>query len=324
MTRQMRAVLLHRTGGPEQLRPGMIAEPEPAVGQSLVDVTLAGVNFDDLEQRAGSAPLPGLPAVLGVDAVGRRRVDGRRVAVLLRRGGGYAAVVAADDRYTVELPDHIDDAQGSALLEQGGTAYGGLVLAGRLQPGEAVAISAAAGGVGHLAVQLALAYGAHPVIGLASTPAKRALVASLGAHQVLDPAAGPIGEQLRAATDGSGVDLVLDSVGGEPARSALAGVSPFGRLVSIGWRPDKGPFDVSAAELTGGSVGCAGFWMRHVVDDRRRLSAIADELFDLAKRGLLTARIDRVLPLERAADAHRALESRATAGKVLLDLGNGG
>jgi NADPH:quinone reductase len=318
----MRAVVMRRTGGPEVLAVEQLAEPVPAAGQSLVDVTLAGVNFDDIERRDGQVPALSLPAVLGVDAVGRRRRDGRRVAVLLREGGGYAQVVAAQDRYTVELPDHLSDEQAVGLLEQGSTAYGALVLAGRLHPGEAVAVSAAAGGVGHLAIQLALAYGANPVIGLASTPGKRAAVSQLGAHRVLDPADGDLGEQLRAVS-GGGVGLFLDSIGGELARSALDGLAPFGRLISIGWRAGEdgsGSIQVSTEALTERSIGCAGFWMRHVVDNRQLLTSIAEELFDLSKQGQLTARIDRTVTLADVGQAHAAMAARATVGKVLIDV----
>ena len=323
----MKAVVLRRTGGPEVLTVEWMPEPVPAAGQSLVDVRFAGVNFDDLERRNGDYQPISLPAVLGADVVGRRREDGRRVAVLTRQGGGYAQVVAAEDRHAVELPDHLSDEQAAGVLEQGGTAYGALVLAGRLRPGEGVAVTAAAGGVGHLAIQLALAYGADPVIGLASTPEKRAFVSALGAHRVLDPADGDLCEQLRAATGGRGVDIFLDSIGGAPARAALGGLAPFGRLVGIGWRPPEdgagastGPIQVSMTELTEHSIGCAGFWMRHVVDNRRLLLDIAEELFDLAKRGQLVARIDRIVPITEVGQAHSAMAARATVGKLLIDV----
>lgn len=313
---------MRRFGGPEVLRVERVPEPVPGAGQSLVDVALAGVNFDDLERRAGETRPQPLPAVLGVDVVGHRRDDGRRVAALLRRGGGYAQVAVADDAHTIELPDRIDDAQAVGLFEQGATAYGALVLAGRFRPGETVVVSAAAGGVGHLAVQLAVALGAGRVIGIASTPGKRALVTSLGADVALDPADGDVGDRLRESTGGAGVDLVVDSVGGTLARSALGGLAPFGRLVSIGWRggDEDGPIRVSTAELTDHSIGCAGFWMRHVVDDRPLLCAIADELFTLAAKGKLAAHIDRVVGLAGVGDAHAAMAARATSGKVLIDV----
>jgi NADPH2:quinone reductase len=329
MSRQMKAVVMRRTGGPEVLEVEQVPEPQPGAGQSLVDVVYAGINFDDLERRSGYSPSPlQLPTVLGVDLVGRRRRDGRRVVVLMRQGGGYAQVAAAEDRHTLEVPDHLSDEQALGLLEQAATAYGALMLAGRLRAGEAVAVSAAAGGVGHLAIQLALRYGANPVIGLASTPEKRAFVASLGAHSTIDPSEADLGEQLRAATGGRGVDIFIDSIGGAQARSALTGLAAFGRLVAIGWRITGQPssesnpdiIQVSVAELAERSIGCAGFWMRHVVDDRALLCAIADELFDLAKRGQLTARIDRTVALTEVAQAHAAMAARTTRGKLLIDV----
>lgn len=317
MTRYMRAVMLRRTGSPEVLRVERIPEPVPAAGESLIDVTLAGINYDDVQRRSGDEPQP-LPAVLGVDVVGRRRTDGRRVAALLRGGGGYAQVVAAKDAYTVEIPPHIDDQQALGLFEQGSTGYGALVLAGRLRAGERVAVSAAAGGVGHLTIQLAVALGASTVIGIASTPEKRKIVESLGAHVALDPADGDLAERLRVAA-GGGVDLFVDSVGGEQARTALNSLAPFGRLVSIGWHGGA-PLTVSTPDLIDRSIGHCGFWMRDVVDDRRLLCEIADRLFTLAAEHRLTARIDRVVSLNEVGQAHAALAGRATSGKLVIDV----
>ncbi|TDC85772.1 alcohol dehydrogenase [Micromonospora sp. KC606] len=338
----MRAVVLRRPGGPEVLRVERIPEPLPGPGESLIDVTLTGVNFDDLEQRAGAHPQLRLPAVLGVEAAGHRRTDGRRVVALLRQGGGYAEVVAARDAYTVEIPASIDDAQAVGLFEQGGTAYGALLLAGRLRAGESVAVSAAAGGVGHLAVQLAVALGASPVIGLASTAAKRQFVKGLGADVALDPADPELAGQLREAAGGAGVDLFVDSVGGAVARAGLAGLAPFGRLVCLGWRPETAAADTSAvagssaaasgadadagvvalttAQLARDSIGCAGFWMRHVVDHRELLCGIADRLFELAAQGRLAVHVDRAVTLPEAGAAHAAVAARATRGKVLIDV----
>jgi NADPH:quinone reductase len=314
------AAVLREFGGPDLLRVERVEEPVCGAGSSLVDVCFAGLNFDDLEHRRGAEPGIQLPAVLGVDVVGRRRRDGRRVVALMRRGGGYSQVVAAADAHTVQVPDDIDDTQAIALFEQGITAYGTLKLAGRLRPGESVVVTSAAGGVGHLAVQLAAAAGAKPVIGIASTAAKRAAVIELGADVALAP--GEIGE-LRAVTGGRGADLVVDGSGGPQAQAALNGLAPFGRLVAYGWRGGAagcGWIDVSTEKLVDSSIGVAGFWMRHVVDDRALLTGIADELFELARAGRLTARIDKVWPLPDIAAAHEQFAARHTIGKVLLDV----
>jgi NADPH2:quinone reductase len=119
------------------------------------------------------------------------------------------------------------------------------------------------------------------------------------------------------------VDLVVDATGGDQTRALLNGLAPFGRLVSYGWRaegPDRGSVSVSTAELVDRSVGCAGFWMRHVVDDRALLCRLADELFRHAAAGRLVAHIDRVVPLTGVGAAHAAIAARATAGKVLIDV----
>lgn len=309
----MRAVVLRHFGGPEELRPETVPEPRAGEGESLVDVTYAGLNFADLEIREGIYAPPALPAVLGADVVGRRRGDGRRVVALLREGGGYAQVAAVRDAYTVEVPDAIDDAQAVGLLEQGCTAYCALVTAGRLRPGDSVGVAAAAGGVGHLAVQLALGLGARTVTGVASTARKREFVRSLGAQAAV---AAP--GELAEAVPG-GVDLYLDSVGGAGLTAGLAAVAPFGRLVSVGGR-GKVSDSVAVDELTERSVGVYGLWMRRVLEAPPLFARTAERLFALAAAGLLTARIDRVVPLAEVGAAHAAMAARETMGKVLVDV----
>jgi NADPH:quinone reductase len=304
----MRAVVIHRFGGPAVLRVEDVAEPVPLAGESLVDVTFAGVNYADLIFREGVPDRP-LPAVLGAEVVGRRRRDGRRVAVLMRSMGGYAQVVAAKDAHTVVIPDGIDDPQAAALLGQGGTAYAALTLAGRLRPDETVAVTAAAGGVGHLAVQIARALGAGRVVGVASTAAKRKMVLVLGADDAVDPASPGL----------LGLDLVIDTVGGPLLHAGLRWLKPFGRLVSVGTRGMESDVVMVDDDLGVPTVGLFGFWMQHVADNRVLLDVVSDAVFDLALRGMLRATIDRVVPLSRVAEAHIALAARETIGKLLID-----
>ncbi|MFJ8043348.1 zinc-binding alcohol dehydrogenase family protein [Kitasatospora sp. NPDC096147] len=313
----MRAALIRRYGGPEEFEVAEVPEPVPGPGQSLVDVTLAGLNYADLHCRRGEYLRLPLPAVLGADVVGRRRTDGRRVAALLRGGGGYAEVACVEQAFTVEVPDALSDAQALALLEQGATAYGALALLGRLRPGECVAVTAAAGGVGHLAVQLAVELGAGRVIGLASTAAKRRFVRSLGADEVLDPADPALADRLAGS---GGVDLFLDTLGGPVLRAGLAGLAPFGRLVGVG---DRGGAEeaFTVGELADRSIGVAGFWLHQVLADRALYLRVAGELYRLAAAGRLVATVDRVVPLSGVGEAHRALAARETRGKVLVDVG---
>ncbi|MFE4399116.1 MULTISPECIES: quinone oxidoreductase family protein [Streptomycetaceae] len=312
----MRAALIHRYGGPEELSVETVPEPEAGPGRVLVDVALAGLNYADLECRTGEYLRFPLPAVLGVDVVGRRREDGRRVVALLRTGGGYAHVAAPEAAHTVEVPDGVDDEQALGLLEQGATAYGALTLAGRLRPGDAVGVSAAAGGVGHLAVQLARELGASRVVALSSTPEKREYLLSLGADTVLDPADPDLAGRL---AESGGLDLFLDSVGGPVLRAGLAGLAPFGRLVSVGAR--GGVEDAfTMGELTERSAGAQGFWLKHVLTDRALFEGVADHLFRLAAEKRVVARIDRTVPLSGVAGAHWAMAARETIGKVLVDV----
>ncbi|MER7757763.1 zinc-binding dehydrogenase [Kitasatospora sp. NPDC097643] len=312
----MRAAVIHRYGGPEEFRTETVPEPEAGPGQLLIDVTLAGVNYADLHCRTGAYARYPLPAVLGADVVGRRRGDGRRVVALLRTGGGYAQVARAEAAFTVEVPDGLGDEQALALLEQGATAYGALVLAGRLRPGETVVVTAAAGGVGHLAVQLGRELGAGRVVGLASTAGKREFVRSLGAERALDPGDPRLGERLAEL---GGVDLFADSLGGPVLRAGLGALAPFGRLVSLGVR--GGPEDTfTVDELADRSAGVLGFWLQHVLADRAGFAGVAARLFRLAAEGRLVARIDRTVPLSGVAGAHRAVAARETMGKVLVDV----
>jgi len=304
----MYAIVIHEFGGPEVLRVESLDEPVPQAGESLVDVTVAGINYADLIFREGTPDRP-LPAILGAEVVGRRRGDGRRVAVLMRSLGGYAQVVAAKDAHTVEIPDGIDDLQAAALLGQGGTAYAALTVAGRMRQHETVVVTAAAGGVGHLAVQIARALGAGRVIGVAGTAEKRKFVLELGADEAVDS----------ASLDLRDVDLVLDMVGGPMLRAGLRSLKPFGRLVSVGSRGIESDVVVVEDDLGVPTVGLFGFWMQHVADNRELLDEVAGAVFDLALRGKLRATIDRVVPLSRIPEAHIALNTRETTGKLLID-----
>ncbi|MFJ8621940.1 zinc-binding alcohol dehydrogenase family protein [Kitasatospora sp. NPDC093550] len=316
----MRAAVIHRYGGPEEFRTETVPEPAAGPGRVLIDVTLAGLNYADLHCRTGAYARYPLPAVLGADVVGRRRGDGRRVAALLRAGGGYARVACAEAAHTVEVPDGVGDEQALALLEQGATAYGALTLAGRLRPGETVVVTSAAGGVGHLAVQLARELGAGRVIALASTPAKREFARSLGADAALDPEDPDLAGRLARSGGVDGADLFVDLVGGRVLRAGLAALAPFGRLLSVGAR--GGPEErFSVDELADRSAGLLGFWLQHVLADRALFAGTAERLFALASAGKLVARIDRTVPLSGVAGAHRALAARETMGKVLVDVG---
>ena len=280
----MRAVWLRSFGPPSVLVGGDAPEPAGAV----IDVEFANVTFVETQVRAGRGPFPvSLPMILGNGVGGW--LGGRRVVASLGGSGGYAERAVGAEVFDVPSDMALDDAV--ALLADGRTATL-LTDAALIQPGETVLVLAAAGGVGTLLVQLAVRAGAE-VVAAASSPEKRALAESLGAS---------------ASTDyvfASPIDVVFDGVGGAVAREAFSRLAPGGRMLSYGlasgaWSPVT---EEQAAER-GVSLVRAGR------PDRSHT--------ERALRSGLRPVIGQRFPLERAADAHRAIESRATLGKTLL------
>ncbi|BBH66771.1 NADPH:quinone reductase [Actinoplanes sp. OR16] len=313
----MLASVITGFGGTELFAVAEIPEPVPGPGADVVDVTLAGVNYADVHRRRGEHEKPPLPAVLGADVVGRRRSDGRRVAALLRSGGGYAQVAAPLRRYTVDIPDSVPDEQALAVLEQGLTAWHSLHTLGRIDGDDLVVVTAGAGGVGHLAVQLARWAGAR-VAALASSPAKREAAIALGAHVAVDSQHPDLGTAVSRAL-GAPPTLVLDSVGGKTFEQLQAALAPFGRIVAYGVAGDVAN-TVAVDDLMTTSTGVHGFWLQRVLDDEELYRSSAARLFHLAGRGVLRARIGGRYPLAGVGQAHADLESRATAGKLLIDV----
>ncbi|MEU8662004.1 quinone oxidoreductase family protein [Actinoplanes philippinensis] len=302
----MLAAVITAFGGPDVFALAEI----PAPAGEVVDVTLAGVNHADVHRRRGEYEKPTLPAVLGADVVGRLR-SGRRVAALLRAGGGYAQVAPA--QHVVDVPGEVSDEQALAVLEQGLTAWHSLHTLGRVGADDVVVVTAAAGGVGHLAVQLARAAGAR-VIALASSPVKRAFLTELGAHVTVDSHHPDLGAAL-----GEAPTLVLDSVGGRTFEQLHGALAPFGRIVAYGGASDVAD-TVAVDDLMTASTGVLGFWLQRVLDDEELYRSSAARLFHLAGRGLLTARIGGRYPLSAVGRAHADLESRTTSGKLVIDV----
>jgi NADPH2:quinone reductase len=316
----VRAVVLRRFGPPSELRAEDVAEPSVGDGQVLIGVDVANITYVETQVRAGRAPnpamLPALPAVLGngvggvVAAVGGD-VDthwlGRRVVSSLRGTGGYAEQAVADAAALIDVPEGVSTQSAVAVLADGRTAIL-LVRSAAIQPGETVLVEAAAGGVGSLLVQLARAAGAR-VIGAAREGLGRfATVRSLGAQVAIDYSQPDWSDRL-----GEPVDVVFDGVGGEIGRSAFGLLRRGGRFVAFGMA--SGAFsDISADEAAARGV-----------EVRRGMQATPAELRELSRTALAEAAhgrlrplIGQTFPLERAADAHAAMERRETLGKTLL------
>jgi len=318
----MRAIVVHELGEPDVLVLRSHHVPEPGPGEVRVRLHAIGVNFSDTERRRGVYDAPTLPWVPGNEAAGVVEalgpgVDstwlGRRVAFwAMRTSGTYAeyAVVTAGALFA--LRDDLDFAVGAALPVQGLTAYGLTHVATTFCPGQSALVHAAAGGVGALLVQMLLKAGLR-VFGTASTEAKRERLHDLGARPVPYGAALP--GLIHEATGGQGVDLVFDSVGQATRAESLAVLARYGHLVYYGeasGAPDPIPIDALYARC----LRVSAFWLG--ADPPAFWNTARRDLQQWVADGSLRVVVGQTYPLERAAEAHRSLEGRATHGKLVL------
>ena len=297
----MKAVVLERTGGPDELRVQEVAEPEG----SVLEVRAAGINFMDVLIRAGRYPQPPeLPTVLGGEVAGE--LDGQRVMALTRgSGGGYAERVAVDPDWIVPLPEGASFAEGASFLMTFLTAW--IPMKPLVRPGTTVLVHAAAGGVGSAAVQVAKHLGAH-VIGTASSAAKLDVAREVGADDA----------RTYDDIDAVRADVIVDPVGGELFERSLKLLSPLGGIIAIGFAGGAWP-QLDPALLVGRNISVHGFYLGRLMALKPELVRTAiDELLPLWQEGAIRPVVGAEFPLAEAADAHRLIESRASTGKVVL------
>ncbi len=324
---EMRAVRFHHNGGPEVLQVDGVPTPSPKAGEVLVRVEAAGVNYADTVRRWGDHyPLPTpLPFIAGGEIVGVVEEVGADVDVQLvgRRvfgappAGGYAEYCTVPIGSVFNFPEGLDPVHGVALFIQGLSAALILRESGRFQPGNNVFVEGAAGGVGSVAVQLAKLYGAKTVIGAASSQAKRDRILSLGADAAIDYTRPGWSKAVLDRTEGRGVDIVMEMVGGEVFCEAMNCLAPGGRVVVYGIA-SRNPFQVPTERLISQGHGVIGFYLGLYLPSRDLIEANLKEMADFASSGRLKIDIGGVFSLEDAADAHRRLEARASSGKLVL------
>ncbi|WP_438484959.1 quinone oxidoreductase family protein [Streptomyces sp. S186] len=311
----MRRVRFHAYGGPEVLRLEEAEDPTPGPGELLVRTEAIGVSLPAVRRvrgdgKGGGDPLPG---VLGgeiageVIALGPDVTDfavGDRVTSITFTGS-YCELALAPASLAGRIPDGASAVEAVALVRGGHVALAALSTAAPAG-GESVLITGAAGGTGHLAVQLAKLQGVPRVVAAVSSPTKAAFLYGLGADEVVTYDQESWGEP---------VDIVLDGVGGELLPRALAAVAPGGRLVFF----NSGGGTVPAYELLAGSKTITGLTMRRFATvHRERYSRHRAQLWELAGTGRLRAAVNAELPLADAAKAHEIIEARANLGKVVL------
>ena len=322
----MKVIQAREPGDPDRMELVDVPTPAPGPGQALVRLAVSGVNFIDVYHRSGAYKVD-RPIMLGsegagtVEAVGTDVVDvvpGDRVAYVMVRGS-YAeyAVVPADK--LVKLPPGIDFQAAAAAMLQGMTAHYLTHSTFPLKSGDACLVHAAAGGAGGLVVQMARMRGAR-VFGTVSTAEKARIARDHGVDTAIIYTEQDFAAQVRQLTGGRGVDVVYDSVGKTTFDKSLESLRPRGMLALFGMSSGQ-VAPVDAALLAKGSLFLTRPSLAHYVLTRDELLWRAGDVLNAVASGALKLRIDSTFPLGAAAEAHRALESRKTAGKILLAIG---
>lgn len=320
----MKAIVVHEAGGPERLTLEQVADPSPGPGDLLVEVMSAGLNFIDTYQRSGLYPLefpftPGLEGVGTVAAVGDGVTGfsvGERVGWVSTLGT-YAEQHIVPAERAIPIPDELDADVVAAVLLQGITAHYLANDTFPLEQGDRCLIHAGAGGVGLLLTQIAGMKGA-TVITTVGTAEKAELSRAAGADEVINYREVDFKEAVEETIGAHNLDVVFDGVGAATFDRGLDLLRPRGMMVTFG--NSSGPVpEISPLILAQkGSIFLTRPTMAHYIQTREVLVGRANELFEWISAGRLEVRIGHEYPLDRAADAHRALEGRQTTGKVLL------
>jgi NADPH:quinone reductase len=327
----MKAVRVHELGGPEVLTYEEISDPVPQANEALVRIEAAGVNYLDVYYRSGfhwgghhGRPLPYIPGAeaagtvvaLGANLTGLSVGD--RVAYGVSNGyGSYAEIIAVPTWHLYKLPDSIDYETAAAAMLQGMTAHYLTHSTYNVKPSDTVLVHAAAGGTGLLLVQLAKMRGAR-VFGTVSSAKKAALAKQAGADATINYVHYDFVAEVRRLTGGAGVNVVYDSVGKATYEKSLDSLAPLGMLVIFGQASGPvPPFDTAILNAKG-SLSLARPSLTHNVTSHADVQRRAGDLFRWIEAGNLKVKIGKRFNLADAAEAHRALESRKTFGKILL------
>jgi putative PIG3 family NAD(P)H quinone oxidoreductase len=324
----MPCVEISRPGGPEVLVPAERPLPYPAEGEVLIRVHAAGVNRPDVIQRLGHYPapkgasdLPGLEVAGEIVALGSGDTGGlavgARVCALLA-GGGYAGYVAAPAPQVLPLPDGLDMVRAAALPETVFTVWHNVFERAALRPGERFLVHGGSSGIGTTAIQLAKAFGA-TVYTTAGSDEKCAACRDLGAELAINYRTEDYVAAIKTATEGKGVDVILDMVGGDYLPRNVSILAPDGRHVSIAFLAGSKvemnfmPVMLKRLTLTGSTLRA------QPVDAKGRIArAVHEHVWPLLEAGTVAPVIHATLPLDKAAEAHALMESSAHTGKIVL------
>jgi NADPH2:quinone reductase len=319
------AFALRKTGGPEVLEAELIDVPRPVAEEVLVRHEAVGLNFIDTYHRSGLYKLP-LPSGLGIEAAGIVEAvgdgvdgfrEGDRVGYFTGRPGAYASHRAILADKLVQLPDGIGFEQAAAAMLKGATAEYLIERCAGVEAGQTVLVHAAAGGVGSILVPWLKLIGAK-VIAHAGDSKKAALAEALGADHALSCPIDSLAAEVRALTGGKGVPVVLDGVGAASWQASVGAVARRGLIVSYGNASGPVPPFTALDLLSAGSIFVTRPTLADYCANPDEMRASASRLFEMIGKGAVEVRIGARFPLLEAADAHRAIEARATTGSTIL------
>ena len=323
----MLAITVPTPGGPEALALAEVPDPTLAPDEVLLDVVAAGVNRADLLQRQGHyPPPPGAPAYLGLECSGRVAAVGEGVtgwavgdeACALLSGGGYAARVAVPAGQLLPVPAGVSLVDAAALPEVACTVWSNVFMTAALAPGEWLLVHGGSSGIGTMAIQLAHALGAHVAV-TAGSAEKLEVCRSLGAEVLVNYRAEDFVEAVKAATDGAGVDVILDNMGAKYLARNVDALAAYGRLVVIGLQGGtRAELDLGVLLRKRASVAATSLRARPADEKAAIVAAVREHVWPLVASGAVRPIVHARMPLAQAADAHRLLESSTHIGKVLL------
>jgi putative PIG3 family NAD(P)H quinone oxidoreductase len=323
----MHAITLPSFGGPEAMVWAEVPDPQPGPGEVLLDVAASAVNRADILQRQGHYPPPaGAPPYPGLECSGRIRELGAgvtgwsvgdEVAALLG-GGGYAEQVAVPAGQLLPRPAAMSLVEAGGLAEVTCTVWSNVFMIAGLRPGETLLVHGGASGIGTTAIQLATALGARVAV-TAGSAAKLGRCRELGADVLINYRDDDFVALVKAATGGRGADVILDNMGAAYLGRNVEALATNGRLVIIGMQGGlKAELNIGALLSKRGAVLATSLRARDGAEKATIVAAVREHVLPLIEAGKLRIIVDRVLPLEQAAAAHRAVENSEHVGKVLL------
>ncbi len=327
----MRAITLREFGGPDVLEWTEVPDPVAGPGEVLVDVVASSVNRADTMQRQGHyPPPPGASEIIGLDCAGRVAELGEGVTgwsvgdevCALLAGGGYAERVAVPAAQLLPVPEDVDLVTAGGLPEVACTVWSNVVAAGRLAAGETFLVQGGTSGIGTHAIQVARALGAR-VAATAGSPERMQRCRELGAEIVVDYH-DDVPAELKKATDGHGADVILDNMGAKGLAANLDALAVDGRLLIIGFQGGrKGEIDLNALIAKRGSITAMGLRGRPVDGPHGKGAIVAGvraQVWPMLADGRVRPVVHATFPMDRAADAHRALDAGGVVGKLLLEV----